>query len=391
MKRGNRPNITGPAGYLAAAMFAATPALAQERDGKALDPVAGAQTDRTAPLFPGTKATGAKKARIKETTPMPKGAKDSLATPIVCKTARELVGFDAAPFPVVFNLTVPDTNKPFFSGDTGSRFHDAPRGGKLYEKDHYEDNRSLVVVPPRFDPNKPAVLVLFFHGNLATLSRDVVCRQRVIEQVEHSKLNAVFVAPQLAVNALDSSPGLFYEKGFLDRYLDEAAIHLATASGGRLSEGAAAKLPVVLVAYSGGYLATAYSLPQQSGTRREIVGVILLDALFGEEPKFTTWIKATHRKAFFVTAYSASSAGLNGQLAAALSKDDIKPLLHTLPSSLEAGDIVFLPALTSGHNDFVTSAWAPDPITRVLRLINLKQTPEIQDRSKEPGDEAVSR
>ena len=48
--------------------------------------------------------------------------------------------------------------------------------------------------------------------------------------------------------------------------------------------------------------------------RSRIAGVVLLDALFGEEQKFADWIAARTDNAFFVSAYSASSAALNLQL-----------------------------------------------------------------------------
>ena len=233
--------------------------------------------------------------------------------------AADLVDFgEAAPYPIPDDSVVPGTGERFFSPDASGRlFHDAPRGGRLFEDQTYSDRRSLVVVPPGFDPDpaKRPVIVLFLHGNLATLRRDVVRRQRVPEQVERSGLNAVLVAPQLACDALDSSPGRFYEPGFLDAYLREAARRLAERSRGRFTAEDAARWPVILVAYSGGYLAAAYALSEPSEASRRVRGVVLLDALFGEEARFAAWIGRAHARAFFVSAYSPSSAALNGRLA----------------------------------------------------------------------------
>ena len=285
------------------------------------------------------------------------------------RAASGLVDLGVSAYPLQGDPLVPGTNEPFFQTDAGGRFHLAPRGGKLYEQPTYSDPRSLLVLPPHLGASKPQALVVFFHGNLATLERDVVGRQRVVAQFERSGLDAVLVAPQLAVEALDSSPGRFYERGFLDRYLAAAAGALAAKSGGRFTAADIDALPLIFIAYSGGYLATAYSLPAQSGTARRIAGVVLLDALFGEEDKFADWL-ATRREAFFVSAYSASSAALNSRLADELALAGKTPL-HQLPQTLRRGDIVFVPALTAVHNDFVTAAWTRDPLTAILKRVDL--------------------
>ena len=53
--------------------------------------------------------------------------------------------------------------------------------------------------------------------------RDVVGRQAVVDQLEASGLNAVLVAPQFAVDALDSSAGHFWLPGAFAAFMDEAA------------------------------------------------------------------------------------------------------------------------------------------------------------------------
>ena len=283
----------------------------------------------------------------------------------------DLVPFAAAPYPVGADSMVPEKNERFFAGDDGERrFHLSPRGGRYFEDATYADRRSLVVVPPRFDPDRPAALVVFFHGNLATLTRDVVRRQKVVAQVEASRLNALLVAPQLAVDALDSSPGRFYEPGFLDLYLDEAATHLAERSGGRFGAAYVARLPVILVAYSGGYLATAFCLDDAKASRARIRGVLLLDALFGEEPRFAKWIAAARESAFFVSAFSPAAAGLNATLASDLAKDGVR-VAHELPTMLVAGDVVLKSVPGAVHNDFVTAAWTRDPLLALLSRVRL--------------------
>ena len=169
-----------------------------------------------------------------------------------------LVAFDASPFP--YTGDIPEQNVPFLQNDEAGAFHLAPRAGKLREAT-YADKRSLLAIPSGFDPNRAgAKLVLFFHGNLATLER-VETLQRVPQQLAASHLDAVLVAPQMAKSALDSSAGHFWERGFFDTYLDEAARHLADRSHGAFDAAAIAGLPVVIVAYSGGYLADRLLAP----------------------------------------------------------------------------------------------------------------------------------
>ena len=66
---------------------------------------------------------------------------------------------------------------------------------------------------------------------LRDLERDVHRRQQVPRQVAESGLNAVLVAPQLAVDAADSSAGRFYDAGAFRRFVEEAAVRLARLHG----------------------------------------------------------------------------------------------------------------------------------------------------------------
>ena len=118
----------------------------------------------------------------------------------------------------------------------------------------------LVHVPEAFDVKKPGVIVVFFHGNGATLERDVRDRQLVPQQISDSGVNAVLLAPQLAANAADSSAGKFWQPGGFKRFIDESASHLARLYGDPKSAQAFANLPIVIVGYSGGFLPTAWSL-----------------------------------------------------------------------------------------------------------------------------------
>src|SRR5262249_45952729 len=132
----------------------------------------------------------------------------------------QVVPFDTTPFP--YTGIVPDKGMPFLDVVNGERRgHTSLRGGVYWEEATYSDKRVLLSIPRGFDLRRPALSVVYFHGNLATLTRDVRDRQQIPRQLEQSGLNAVLVAPQFAVNAADSSSGRFWEPGVFGKFLDE--------------------------------------------------------------------------------------------------------------------------------------------------------------------------
>src|SRR5260221_3251163 len=173
-------------------------------------------------------------------------------------------------------------------------------GGRVYWQDEtYNDNRVLMHVPDHFDARKPGVIVVFFHGNGATLERDVRDRQLVPQQISDSGINAVLLAPQLAVDAADSSAGKFWQPGGLKRFVAESTDHLARLYGDPGAARAFANMPVVIVRYSGGFLPAAWSL-EVGGLGKRVCAAFLLDAGYRELDKFASWIQR-HRSALFVT------------------------------------------------------------------------------------------
>jgi hypothetical protein len=278
------------------------------------------------------------------------------------------VSFNASPFP--YRGIIPDKQIPFL--DVGTFFqagHTAPRaGGTVYwENTTYSDRRSLIYFPRGFDLKKPAVIVVFFHGNQTILSRDVVGRQQVPAQLAASGLNAVLLAPQFAVDALDSSAGTFWSSGVFSRYLDEAATDLASVYGDPSARAAFARMPVVFVAYSGGYDPAAYAL-RVGGVAKRVKGVILLDAPYDDEDKFADFA-AQNRSAFLFSAYTASAGANNTRLQQLLTARRVSFSIGP-PSKLGPGVVAFLatdPELQ--HTNFVTDAWVPDPIAWSLSRI----------------------
>jgi len=281
-----------------------------------------------------------------------------------------LVPFANAPFP--YDGMVPIKNVPFLDVAEGARRgHASPRAAKTYWQDEtYSDRRSLVFLPAGFDPHRAGVIVVFFHGNAATLERDVVARQHVPAQVAASGLDAALVAPQFAVDALDSSSGNFWTPGFFARYLDEAATKLAEISGDPGARDALAAMPVVIVAYSGGYNPAAYAVGV-GGADARIAGLILIDALYAEEDRIADWIARNRGSAFLFSAYTKSAAPNNAVLRDLLDARGV-PYRKGLPKRLAPGTVTFLatdPDLK--HDDLLTRAWVPDPVAAVLGRITL--------------------
>src|ERR1700704_172718 len=280
------------------------------------------------------------------------------------KTA--LVPFDVTPFP--YHGDVPDKNRPFLDVLDGERRgHSTVRGGTYWENQTYSDQRVLLHIPKGFDPRRPALMVVFFHGNEATLARDVGERQAVPRQVTESGLNAVLVAPQFAVNALDSSAGRFWEPGVFAQFVREAGERLTELYGDARARGTFHAAPVVVAAYSGGYNPAAFVL--QSGRADDrLRGVALFDALYGEYDKFAGWLEK-RPPAFFVSTFGKASREENATLQRMLTARDI-PFQNALPANLARGSVAFIAATDDvKHIDFMTEAWVNDPLKVVLRRI----------------------
>lgn len=275
-----------------------------------------------------------------------------------------LVALNSAPFP--YSGVVPRTRRPFLNHRDGERVGRKTRSGRVYWADRtYSDSRALLHIPREYDRTRPGVMVLFFHGHGATLARDVVVRQQLPAQISSSGINAVLVAPQFAVNARDSSAGNFWKPGGTKRFLDEAAHQLAKMLDDPDSAAEFARMPVVIVGYSGGYVPTAATLANgKLGDR--VKGVVLLDGLYGEFARFANWIQKT-RSGFFLSAYATSTRKGNAALMAMLRKRGINYSTR-LSSSLRPGSVTFLKAVDS-HRDYVTKAWARNPISDLLARI----------------------
>jgi hypothetical protein len=306
---------------------------------------------------------GAKATRQRAITPS-KTQVQSRSAPL--KTARTaLVPFDTAPFP--YHGTMPGSDAPFINVDEGGRKgHRTGSGRVLWEDQTFNDNRVLLHIPKGFDIRRPALMLVFFHGHGATLERDVLNRQQVPAQISASDANVVLVAPQLAVDAADSSAGKFWQPGAFGRFIGEAGQQLARMHGDRKSLKTFASLPIVIVAYSGGYVAAASAI-ERGGLKKRVRGVVLLDSLYGDLDKFAHWIEADP-SAFFVSVYLSSTRNQNAQLEDILAAHDVdvSPEINT---RLASGGVAVVPGGDGRHRDLVTHAWVDYPIIDLLKRL----------------------
>jgi hypothetical protein len=294
-----------------------------------------------------------------------------------------LVSLKSSAFPYFGNN--PRNDEPFLDvSKNGRRGHRSLSGKVFWQDETFNDSRVLMHIPEHFDIRKPGVIVVFFHGNGATLEHDVRERQLVPRQVSESGANAVLLAPQLAVDAADSSAGKFWQPGGLKRFVSEAADHLALLYGDPHTAKAFANMPIVIVGYSGGFLPAAWSLAV-GGLDNRVRGVFLLDAVYGELDKFASWIE-NNRSGFFVSSYTHYTARHDEELMRML-RDKGIAISHGMDAPLKPGSVVFVETPEGvTHRDYVTQAWTKNPIEDVLG--KMAASPSLTKLAASPAAQA---
>lgn len=279
------------------------------------------------------------------------------------RAKSKLVEFETAPFP--YDGIIPRTGRPFINvSENGRRGHRTGAGRVYWEDETYNDRQVLLHLPKGFDIRRPSLLIVYFHGHGAKLADDVYLRQQVPAQISSSGINAALVAPQLALNAADSSAGKLWQPGGFAQFLGEAGQKLAKLHGDPVSVRSFASMPVVVVSYSGGYVATAWSA-HHGGITNRLRGVVLFDALYGELDIFADWI-TKQKSAFFISTYASSTQARNIQLQHMLTERSIN-FTTALEPRLEPGSIAFLPASKdAAHRNFLTRAWVDEPLKDLL-------------------------
>ncbi len=326
--------------------------------------------------FVSRQSSDAPRNRMAQVDPAPYRVASLAPTVPYQRPAREeqttLVSLKSSAFPYLGNN--PRTDEPFLNVTNGDRRGHRGLGGKVFWQDEtYNDNRVLMHVPENFDVRKPGVIVVFFHGNGATLERDVRDRQLVPQQISDAGVNAVLLAPQLAVDAADSSAGKFWQRGGLKRFVTESSEHLARLYGDPGTARAFANMPVVIVGYSGGFVPAAWSL-EVGGLGNRVRGVFLLDAVYGELDKFVSWI-VDNRSGFFVSAYTRYTKRHDNELMQMLKEKGIA-ITEDMDGPLRPGSVVFVETPEGvTHRDYVTHAWTENPVKEVL--VKMAATPAL--------------
>jgi hypothetical protein len=297
-----------------------------------------------------------------------------------------LVSMKSSAFPYFGNN--PASDAPFLNVSSGDRRGHRSYSGHVYWQDQtYNDSRVLVHIPENFDVQKPGVIVVFFHGNGATLERDVRDRQLLPQQISDSGANAVLLAPQLAVDAADSSAGKFWQPGGLKRFINESADHLAKLYGDPNAAKTFANMPIVIVGYSGGFVPTAWSL-DVGGVGNRVRGVVLLDAVYGELDKFASWV-ANNRSGFFVSAYTRYTQRHDQELMQMI-RDKGIAVSDDMDGPLRPGSVVFVKTPDGvTHRDYVTHAWTDRPVREVLAKMAL--TPALTRFAASNAESSISR
>lgn len=269
-----------------------------------------------------------------------------------------------APFP--YSGKHEDTDFDFFDmvdPESGRRFHTNRHGERLAEAEHYRDGWVLCHVPAHFDPGRAFAYLVYFH-ELQTDVLSSVRRHELTRQVDAAQRNVLLVAPQLATDAADSSPGKFSRDNAFRSFMDEVA-QVLTLRLGRSHSKAVAAAPILLAAFSGGYKAVAYIL-DRGGANDRVRGVLLLDALYEDLEKFERWTAAHIEGAFLVSLYTRGSCEENmHELLRRLARRGISAQAGW-PVSLSGGDIRHL-CVTTAHGDVPLHG---PPLTRSAHCCN---------------------
>ena len=126
-------------------------------------------------------------------------------------------------------------------------------------------------------------------------------------------------------------------------------------------------MPIVIVAYSGGYLAASWCL-RIGGVQNRVRGVILLDALYGEVDKFAAWIES-NRGRFFLSAYTSSTQNNHVALKIILAQKKISYETDLNQQKWQHGVTLLSTNSSVGHWDFVTRAWTDYPVKDLLNRL----------------------
>lgn len=164
--------------------------------------------------------------------------------------------------------------------------------GKHYDAaTHYSDSSILVYIPSRFSPQKITNLIFWFHGWGNNI--DAALKQfDVLEQLEASGRNAIFVFPEGPKNAPDSYGGKLEQPAVFQALVKEVEDRLKesriiptkkTFDINRYS--------ITLAGHSGAYRVISRILNQSP-----VQEVILFDAMYGGNEQYLQWLSVPEHR-----------------------------------------------------------------------------------------------
>lgn len=157
--------------------------------------------------------------------------------------------------------------------------------------------------PAGFDARRPLTLVVFLHGYTGCVpvlmgKGETHCRPQdparegwdLGAHHDAAHTNTLFVVPQLALMQRNGRPGRFGDRGGFRAFLQELlAGPISQQLGSPRTLANVAGLH--LVAHSAGYQ-TALAILERGEVSRLIKSLVLLDALYGETPRFARYVEA---------------------------------------------------------------------------------------------------
>ena len=102
-------------------------------------------------------------------------------------------------------------------------------------------------------------------------------------------------------------------------------------------------MPIVIVAYSGGFGPTLAVLDHGGIPKSRLRGIVLLDALYSGIDRFANWI-TENRSGFFVSSYTPHTHGHNADLKSILRARRYRMATSSSRTTCRAASPSFLPA-----------------------------------------------
>lgn len=238
--------------------------------------------------------------------------------------------------------------------------------GKHYDAaTHYSDSSILIYIPAKYKPERSLRLVFWFHGWGNNI--DSACRQyALLEQVEASGHNLVFVFPEGPKNAPDSYGGKLEQPPVFQALVSEV---LGKLKKEHLVKNNARHYAITLAGHSGAYRVISRIINQTP-----VDEVILFDAMYGGNEAYLQWLSdPAHR---FINIYTKeggtfdNSQWIMKQLNDSLhipfvkcNEEDVKPAM------LSTNQKLFIYS-SKGHNEVITNNrnWE-----RFLRYVPVKK------------------